>query len=297
MTATPLIGIVTVLFASDGVLPDFFASLARQEGIRYRLYIIDNSKTDSGSRLSEELARQHGVDAEIVFNDFNGGVAKGNNQGIERALRDNCDLVLLSNNDIVFEDPRLIANMVAFADERRVDAVVPKIYYFADKNRIWCAGGEFSMLRGTNPHYGEGEVDRGQFDVAKRIDYSPTCFMLMRSEMFTSVGMMDERYFVYYDDSDYLLRMKQAGKTLFYWPQGSLWHKVNYSTSGVGSDFGLFYTNRNRILFIRKNFGAVNKLVSLAFFFLTRLVKWFAFSSEQKIVVRKAIKEGWAIKP
>src|SRR4051812_45763627 len=121
--------------------------------------------------------------------------------------------------------------------------------------------------------------------------------MLMRSEMFKSVGMMDERYFVYYDDSDYLLRMKQAGKTLFYWPKGRLWHKVNHSTSGVGSDFGLFYTNRNRILFIRKNFGALNKLVSLAFFFSTRVLKLLTYTPEQRKVVRKAINEGWSIKP
>ena len=97
----PLIGIVTVLYNSDKVLEDFFTSLAAQENVHYRLYVIDNGTTDSGSRLSRELAQAHGIAAVCVFNNANVGVAKGNNQGIELALADGCTHVLLANNDTV----------------------------------------------------------------------------------------------------------------------------------------------------------------------------------------------------
>jgi GT2 family glycosyltransferase len=102
MPADQKIGIVTVLYNSDDVLHGFFASLAKQQGILYRLYVIDNGTTDSGTRLSQALAAEHGIDAVCVFNNANVGVAKGNNQGIELALKDACTHVLLANNDTEF---------------------------------------------------------------------------------------------------------------------------------------------------------------------------------------------------
>src|SRR5579864_1291935 len=96
------VGIVTVLYNSDEVLPEFFASLSLQKDVSFRLYVIDNGTTDSGNRLSETLAREHGIDAVCVFNNANVGVAKGNNQGIALALADGCPYVLLANNDTAF---------------------------------------------------------------------------------------------------------------------------------------------------------------------------------------------------
>src|SRR5688572_9950789 len=97
-----IVGIVTVLYNSDAVLPDFFASLARQQDASFKLYVIDNSPTPSGVERCRTLAADLGIDAELVFNNHNGGVAKGNNQGIELALRDSCRWILLANNDVEF---------------------------------------------------------------------------------------------------------------------------------------------------------------------------------------------------
>lgn len=290
-----LIGIVTVLFNSDEVLPAFFESLGCQRGARYRAYIIDNSKSDSGSRLCHELAEFHGITAEIVFNDANVGVARGNNQGIERALRDGCTHVLLSNNDLEFTDPELIINMVTFATNRNVDAVVPKIYYHSDPNRIWCAGGCFSLYSATTPHFGDGEIDQGQYDRSCAIDYAPTCFMLLRAEVFGKVGTMDERYFVYYDDTDFMWRIKAAGKHLYYWPQGRVWHKVSFSTGGGESLFSLFYGFRNRIFFIRKNYPTALRLLSIAYIFATLPIKFLRFDGKQRDAVRRGLREGFAM--
>lgn len=295
METENLIGIVTVLFNSDDVLPGYFESLARQRGTCFRLYIIDNSKTDSGSCLSREFAERYGISADIVFNDANVGVARGNNQGIEMALRDGCDQILLSNNDIEFADPNLIAGMISFGAAKGADAVVPKIYYHGDPNRIWCAGGHFSRHAATTPHYGDGEDDRGQYDTQRTIDYAPTCFMLLRAEVFRDVGMMDERYFVYYDDTDFMWRMKAAGKNLQYWPTGKVWHKVSFSTGGSESLFSLYYGFRNRIYFIRKNYPLSLRLVSIIYIFLTLLIKFLHFDKGRRDAVRRGIRDGFCL--
>ena len=84
----PLIGVVTVLYNSDDVLPDFFKSLASQINANYKLYIYDNSPIDSGVRLAQSLSEKYSIPAVCVFNNFNYGVAKGNNQGILQAISD-----------------------------------------------------------------------------------------------------------------------------------------------------------------------------------------------------------------
>ena len=97
-----LIGIITVLYNSDSVLPGFFSSLRDQTERRFRLYVIDNSAADSGLKLAKALAQASGVDAVFKFNDANVGIAAGNNQGIDLALADGCTHVLLANNDTEF---------------------------------------------------------------------------------------------------------------------------------------------------------------------------------------------------
>ena len=290
-----LVGVVTVLFNSNDVLPGFFESLAIQRGVRLRLYIIDNSKTDSGSSLCRELADFHGLETAIVFNDANVGVARGNNQGIERALRDGCTKVLLSNNDIEFRDPDLITNMVKFANDSNVEAVVPKIYYHSDPKRIWCAGGRFSLHAATTPHFGDGDIDCGQYDTARAIDYAPTCFMLLRADVFHEVGMMDERYFVYYDDTDFMWRMKTAGKQLHYWPKGHIWHKVSFSTGGGESLFSLYYGFRNRIIFIRKNYPTTLRALSIVYIYSTLVIKLLRYDREKCEAVRRGLHDGFKI--
>ena len=291
----PLIGVVTVLFNSDDVLPGFFESLARQRDVCFRLYVIDNSKTDSGSRISQELAARYNIDVEIVFNNDNVGVAKGNNQGIELALQSGCNQILLSNNDIEFKDPDLISSMIAFGEKIGAEAVVPKIYYHSDPTRIWCAGGQFSVFSATTPHFGDGDQDQGQYDRERPVEYAPTCFMLLRSEVFSEIGMMDERYFVYFDDTDFLWRMKASGKQLYYWPHGKVWHKVSFSTGGSESIFSLYYGFRNRIFFIRKNYSKLAGKVSLAYIFATLVVKFIRFDRDRRDAVWRGVRAGFAM--
>jgi GT2 family glycosyltransferase len=288
-----LIGIVTVLFNSDEVLPGFFQSLACQRDVKYRLYVIDNSKSDSGSKISQKLADIYGIDAKILFNDANVGVAKGNNQGIEMALTDGCEYILLSNNDVVFNSINLISGMINASVLMKVDAVVPKIYYYDDPDRIWCAGGRFLRYAARTPHFGDGMKDSNLYQKSRIIDYAPTCFILMHQSVFVDVGRMDERYFVYFDDTDFLWRMKASGKRLYYWSQGSLWHKVSFSTGGGESLFSLYYIFRNRIYFIRKHYSFTMKFIAFLYISLTLFVKIFRFDSERRRSVLKGIRDGF----
>jgi GT2 family glycosyltransferase len=235
------IGVVTVLYNSEIVLPEFLASLDGQTFRNFVVYCVDNASKDRSCAMCKERGAQYVV----IENGSNEGVARGNNQGIQAALADGCEYVLLLNNDVAFENS-LFADLLAGLAENGGDMVTPLIYYYEPRDLIWCAGGTFSLIYGKRgKHFGIGEHDRGQYAQDRKVDYSPTCCVLVHSSVFARIGMMDERYFVYWDDSDWMLRAKEQGITMWYLARPKLWHKVSSLTDGMYSDFTTRYGRRN----------------------------------------------------
>jgi GT2 family glycosyltransferase len=288
--AGPRVGIVTVLYGSEDVVDGFFASLALQGDVEFKLYVIDNSPVSVTLERCRALAQQHGVNAEFVFNNANLGVARGNNQGIELALRDGCQSVLLANNDTEF-GPGTLATLAAALDAGEV-AVTPKMLYYGPERLIWYAGGRIDAWTLRTPHIGMLAPDRGQFDTAGPTGYAPTCFLLVKASVFEHVGVMDETYFVYYDDTDFVWRLNETGARIFYLPQAVVQHKVSTSTGGGRSPFTLYYTNRNRIYFIRKNFQGVHRAITLGYVLFTRLLTVPRLSRAQAQRLWAGVRDG-----
>lgn len=289
----PQVGLVTVLFNSAGVLPDFFESLKNQRFKDFWLFIIDNSLDDVSFLKAQELISATGMqNVSLIKNEQNVGVAKANNQGIELSLSMGCEYVLLLNNDIEFKDVDLLGNMLTVAKNRSEKIIIPKIY-FHDSGLIWCAGGVIHKWRGIAQHRGEGEADTGQYDKAEYTEYSPTCFMLIHASVFEKIGMMDERYFVYFDDTDFIQRCNQKKVHIYYWPEGKVWHKVSSSTGGDLTPFSVYYGSRNRIYFTKKNFPAHVAFVALSYFLLTRLLKYKLFAPKLRAKLMSGISDGF----
>lgn len=246
------IGIVTVTYNSGPVLSDFLDSLAQQSYRNFVLIVVDNASTDNTLEL---LRASNFPDLVLIANPKNIGVAAGNNQGIRAALATHCEHVLLINNDVVF-GPDLLLYLLSGLTQQSCDMTTPLIYFHESPTRIWAAAGEFQPLIGYRVyHQGENETDNGQYDRKRVVRYAPTCCVLLRGEVFKQVGLMDERYFVYSDDVDFMYRASLAGLSMFLIPEAKLWHKVNRLTGGEHSDFSLFYGTRGRTLFLCKHFG------------------------------------------
>ncbi|MDY3914835.1 MAG: glycosyltransferase family 2 protein [Phocaeicola sp.] len=286
------IGIVTVLYNSEKVLEDFFKSLDEQTFKDFQLYVIDNASQDNSLALCNELAQNVSFETKIFAENENWGVAKGNNIGIINALADRCEYVLLSNNDIVL-NPDTVQVLYDGLNETGASMAVPKIYFY-DTGRIWCAGGRFSKIKGSTKHIGYNQVDNGQFNKVCKMDYAPTCFMLIRSDVFYKVGLMDEKYFVYYDDSDFVWRaVMQNKETLIYIPHSTLKHKESSSTGGGLSDFTIYHLARNSIYFIHKNFSFPQKQLTFTYKWLYKMMRMpYVFSKEQVKVIEKGLRDG-----
>ena len=98
-------------------------------------------------------------------------------------------------------------------------------------------------------HRGVDEVDRGQYDQIEKTDFASGCCMLVKREIFEKVGFLDEKFFLYYEDSDFCERIRRRGYSIIYSPKAILWHKNAGSAGGSGSSLQDYYITRNRMLF------------------------------------------------
>jgi hypothetical protein len=267
------IGVVTVTYNSEPFLDDFIKSLSTQNYCNHSTYIIDNSSKDKTIHLlNTKYSNIDGIT--VIANENNLGVAAGNNQGILMALREGCEWILLLNNDTTFPSD-FLSQLVAACDRQSLRVTVPKIHFDHPSGHIWYGGGGFNPRRAyTGYHTGIGEPDHGQYDVESTVDYSPTCAMLIHRSVFFDVGLMDESYFVYFDDTDFCWRLKQVGIPIGYTPLTSLVHKVGGSTGGTQSPFTMRMTSRNRLYYLRKHFGALSANLWMPVFLLYYFVQF-----------------------
>lgn len=274
----PLLGVVTVTYNSAPFLREFMRSCAAQTSENYRVYCIDNSSSDDTSSILRGIQHERW---RVTMNERNVGVAAGNNQGIMQALIDGCEWILLLNNDTNFDESFFETIMTACVAQGWL-AAVPKILYDIPVGHIWYGGGGFSLWKGyTGYHRAIGSLDVGQCDVACSVDYAPTCAMLVHRELFAQVGLMDETYFVYFDDTDFCWRLKAAGVTLGYCPSATIVHKVGGSTGGTKSTFSARYISRNRMYFLRKHFGSIVAWawspIFITFYVIRYVTRWWDY--------------------
>ena len=291
-----IVGLVTVLFKSDDMLEDFFKSLSIQTFKNFHLYLIDNSSNKETDSLINRLAEKYPLPGYThQKNVENYGVAKGNNQGIKLAFADDCDFVLLLNNDLKFDQAFLLKEMVNYAVEKKEDILIPKILFYGTR-KIWMAGGEFIHYKGTSRSVGRTDDDCDLYNNPGYFNCAPTCFILISRTIFENIGFMDENYFVYYDDNDFLMRAKIKGFKIYYLPHLEVFHKVSFSTGGHESLFSIYYLNRNRIYFIKKHYSFPLKYIALTHTIVTKFVRYLLYDTERKKELYKGIKDGFLMK-
>jgi len=252
------IGLVTITYNSAKVITPFMDCVLRQTHTDFILYIIDNISSDNTLELLSKYKDDRIV---IIVNTQNVGVAAGNNQGILRAMADGCDEILIINNDVEFEYT-LLEKLSRQLEELNCSLVAPKMMYHPETHLIWWAGTKFNPKEGCMTHHiGIQEEDKGQYDHIEKMDYAPTCCVLLKREVIDDIGLMDEKYFAYYDDTDFFYRIFKQGKhVLFYYPFVQFYHKVGgLSNMKKGNakkfKFNNFYIHlitRNHVYYLRK---------------------------------------------
>jgi len=160
------VGIVIVNYNGGKYINDCVRSVFESTYKNYMVIVVDNASTDNSVKNLEEEFKDR---ITIIKNNENLGFSGANNIGIEYALQNGCEFVILLNNDTVI-DKDLIHNMVSTSLSNDNAIISPKIYYYNEPNKIWSAGGGINWKKGLSYHYGFNKIDKGQFDEQKEID-------------------------------------------------------------------------------------------------------------------------------
>lgn len=236
-----------------------------------KVLVIDNGSEEKFNINRDKTKK---IDVEVVASNENLGFSGGHNLGIRYALKEGADYIIILNND-VFVDKHLIVELLNSSEEKTVGIISPKIYfakgYEFHKERytknelgnvIWFAGGKIDWENVIASHTGVDEVDQGQYEKNKKIQFATGCCMMIKKDVFEKIGMFDEKYFLYFEDSDFSIRAVTAGFEILYSPKAKLWHKNAGSTGGSGSKLQDYFTTRNRMVFGMK-YASVRARVAL----------------------------------
>jgi GT2 family glycosyltransferase len=240
MAKIPLVAIVLLNWNGKAVTLECLKSLRKVSYRRTHIILVDNGSTDG----SVPAFRKAFPKVEILEMEKNLGFARGANVGMRHALQQGADLLMLLNNDTVV-DPNFVDFMVrALLSDQSIGMVSPKIYYYAEPNRIWFAGGTMSMWSGTLRHVGIREYDTGRYDIAREIPHASGCCLLARRSVVEQIGLLDESFYLYTEDADWVMRARKAGYKVLYEPRAKIWHKVSVDSGGHLS----WHKNKNKFL-------------------------------------------------
>ena len=248
-------------------------------GFDYRIIVVDNGSKELLTFNKAFLKKNNKVD--LLRSESNLGFSGGNNLGIQHAIDHyDSDYYLLLNSDTIVEQNFLQALYEMMKKDQKIGLACSKIYfhkgyeYFADsyseseKHRVlWYVGGKIDWTNLLSYHIGIDEVDRGHFDRAAETDYATGCAMMISREVIERVGRLDDRFFLYSEDVDFSLRVREAGLKVMYCPDSVVYHKIGRSSGGAGSPLQQYYQTRNRLFLTFRHAPFRSKLTALHLIF------------------------------
>ena len=202
------LAIILVNWNSFELTKDSLDSLQQTTYTNYDCIVVDNGSVDrSGHELKIQFPNIILIESEI-----NKGFTGGNNLGIDYALQNGYDYIMMLNNDVAVES-NFLEPLIARLDQNpSVGAVQPLIYFHHDRNLIWNAGSRYLSWIGVplTLMYFRKDPLRKQSMQQKKIDWITGCAFMMRSEILKKTGTLKERYFIYFEDVDLSFRIKKV---------------------------------------------------------------------------------------
>lgn len=254
--------------------------------------VVDNASPMRPRDMETEVIRRAG---HFIQAPCNGGFAYGNNFGIRWALDQGANYILLLNNDTEVK-PDFLGKMLERMEQKPdVGVLGSRILYYDEPDKVWFNGARINWWKGTGVHYDVGKLS-SEVDYREANEYITGCVLLVRAKVFKTVGLLDESYFMYFEDVVFSQAVIRAGYCIDYAPDAVVYHKVGASGGGRSENFvTVYYGNQSRIRFLNSEFydsKPLERCVAKSFFYLTRVVKAMKYAVTGKTELLMALKRS-----
>ena len=282
---TPSVSIIILTTNALNMTKEQLVDIAKLDvdGLNAECLVVDNGSKD-GTEDAIKNYKLPNMKYKFIQSGANLGFAGGNNVGIKDALKRGIDYIILMNNDLILPKD-IVKKLVSYMENSSdVGIASPKMYFAkgyefhkdrykeSDKGKvIWYAGGVIDRNNVYSLHRGVDEIDHGQYDKTIETDFANGAVVIVRREVFEKVGLLDDSFFLYWEDADFSERVRRAGFKVMYFPKTKMWHKVSASTGGSGSPTNDYFLTRNRFYYsmryspLRTKFAVLRDTIRLIF--------------------------------
>lgn len=267
----PKVVIIIVGYNSAVYLPDCLNSLRNQTFRQFQVFFVDNASTDQSHQVVDKYP-----EVRTIFSKENLGFAAANNLAIAEALKGGANYIWLLNPDTVV-DKNALAELLKTADERTI--LQPVILLHSNPKKINTDGNllhylGFSYCGHYREDYRSGPI--------REITLASGAAFFAPTSMFKKVGFLDGRFFMYHEDVDLSWRARLQGFTIKVVPSSRIWHHYSFSRNANK----IFYAERNRLLFLVKNYQVWTLLLIFPTFFINELAGLIYASLTGQLLVK-----------
>jgi GT2 family glycosyltransferase len=256
--------IIVNYFSEDYTLNCIESLFDSSKEINLNIVVVDNG---SNTDLSKMFLSRPKVS--VIKNETNVGFGCAVNQGVNAVLEGgNRDFILFVNNDVLVAKNFLASLIDCFSVSRDVGMVTSRIMYGTSKKQLWYGGGQFDLVKGKPVIEGFNRdiLDCATASISRYVDFASGCVMLFKAEVLKDLGGFDPEFFMYYEDYELCLRMKNKGIKIYYCADSVAYHAVQGSStkqsqhkglsprnSEIRFIYSLFMRNQYRANFLHKS--------------------------------------------
>ncbi|MFA6537245.1 MAG: glycosyltransferase family 2 protein [Patescibacteria group bacterium] len=252
-----LMSVIIVTWNREKDIEKCLDSVLASDYSNLEIIVVDNASIDGTVEL---LEKKYQNKIKLIKSSTNLMAGGGRNLGATVAQG---EFLLFIDSDNVIDAKMISILHKNISEIPEAGMVGPKMYYLSAPKIIWWAGAEINLLTSKTTYRGLDEEDVGQYDKNFQVGHIPNVFMV-KKEIWDKVGGIDLQFVMHYEESDLAEKIKKIGKKIYFIPEAKTWHNIPRGSDKSSRNFGgetaerVYYTARNRVLFMKRNAGLLN---------------------------------------
>ncbi len=253
MKKNPLVSVIIVNFNEAEYTRQCLTSLQKQSYPNIEIIVVDNGSNDDSVKVIKKFPR-----IKLIQNKSNLGFATPNNQGVKEAKG---EYIFLLNND-AYVQKDTIKKVIEYMEKNSKVGVVQNKILLAEKPELTDSTGSFFTKTGFLIHEGHAQPDSTS-KKPKEVFSIKGASMFARKSLIEKIGLFDDNYFAYFEETDFCWRVLLAGFEVIYLPISTTYHHLGKTSRKQNPSFIQFHSFKNRLNSLIKNLSFFNLLYIL----------------------------------